>query len=553
FEVIPIIKEKINDDKKEYKVIFMMRDIFGEIETQRDQISKDFLHYQFLKRSISDGMLIVDNGIIIDVNNVATILWHYEKDELINKPLSLIIPDASQYIDNASTIKGNSIRFVGIRKDKTRFNGALQVQAFDNLNKRSMVYIVRDLTYHIAVERLMETQSDFTTELFDIQPNMIAVFNENHILTRCNKLFLDFFGYTSIEEAIHNIGEISSKFLDADDNTFITSANKNNWFILPIEHQNIKYKVGMNDKTGSCNIFNLNSTLMENETNIFYVVSFTNITRTTERLKSFKETNNLLQPYSDDLKSTIESNMITLAQYHKLATIGTMIGFITHQWKQPLNAIGLIAQNTEDILEDEDFDKEELAEMMQSIMNHVMFMSETMENFKNFFKPEDVSVPFKVSLAIKSIMALLIPVLKKSNIEVIYDMPAQCENLKVFGFTNNLKQVIMNIVVNGKDSILQRKENEPELRGQIAIKVDNHNNEHIIITITDNGTGLSEEALIKIFEMHWTTKGSQGTGIGMYMAQMIIEKMNGSLQVKNREDGEKGAQIVLSLPIHNGQ
>ena len=204
----------------------MMRDIFGEIETQRDQISEDFLRYQFLTRSISDGMLIVNNGIIIDVNNAACTLWRYEKEELINKPLSLIIPDASQYIDNASTVKGSSIRFVGIRKDKTQFNGALKVQALDNLNKRSMVYIVRDLTDHIAVERLMETQSDFTSEIFDTQPNMIAIFNENHMLTRCNKVFLDFFGYTSIEEAIHNIGEISSRFLDADDHTFITSAIK---------------------------------------------------------------------------------------------------------------------------------------------------------------------------------------------------------------------------------------------------------------------------------------------------------------------------------------
>lgn len=554
FEVIPIIKEEVNDNKKEYKVIFMMRDIFGEIETQRDQISEDFLRYQFLTRSISDGMLIVNNGIIIDVNNAACTLWRYEKEELINKPLSLIIPDASQYIDNASTVKGSSIRFVGIRKDKTQFNGALKVQAFDNLNKRSMVYIVRDLTDHIAVERLMETQADFTSEIFDTQPNMIAVFNENHMLTRCNKLFLDFFGYTSIEEAIHNIGELSSRFLEGDDNTFITSDHKDNWFILPIEHQNIEYMVGMNDKTGNYNIFNLKSTLMENETNTFYVVSFTNITETIERQRCLKEANNLIQSYSDDLKNTIESNMVTLAQYQKLATIGTMIGFITHQWKQPLNAIGLIAQNTEDILEEDDeFDKEELVDMMQSIMNHVMFMSETMENFKNFFKPEDVSVPFKVSQAIKSIMVLLTPVLKKSNIEVIYDMPAQCENLKVFGFTNDLKQVIMNIVVNSKDSIIQRKESEPELKGQIGIKMDNHNDERIIVTITDNGTGLSEETLRKIFEMHYTTKGSQGTGIGMYMAQMIIEKMNGILHVRNREDGEKGAQIILNLPIHNGQ
>ena len=185
-------------------------------------------------------------------------------------------------------------------------------------------------------------------------------------------------------------------------------------------------------------------------------------------------------------------------------------------------------------------------------MNHVMFMSETMENFKNFFKQEDVSVPFKVSQAIKSIMLLLTPVLKKSNIEVIYDMLPQCENLKVFGFTNDLKQVIMNIVVNGKDSIVQRKETEPELKGQINIKMNNHNDKRIIITITDNGTGFSEETLRRIFEMHYTTKGSQGTGIGMYISHIIIKKMNGILHVKNREDGEKGAQIILNLPIHNG-
>ncbi len=554
FEVIPIIKEEIHNNDKEYKVIFMMRDIFGEIETQRDQISEDFLCYQFLTRSISDGMLIVNNGIIIDANNSACALWRYNKEELINKPLSMIIPDASQYIDNASTVKGNSIRFVGNRKDNTKFNGALKVQAFDTLNKRSMVYIVRDLTEHIAVARIMENQNDFTSEVFNTQPNMIAVFNENHMLTRCNKLFLDFFGYTSIEEAIHNIGDLSVHFLEGDDHTFITNANKDNWFILPIENPNIEYMVGMNDKTGIYNIFNIKSTLMENETNIFYVVSFTNITETIERQRCLKEANNLIQSYTDDLKNTIEINIVTLAQYQKLATIGTMIGFITHQWKQPLNAIGLIAQNTEDILEEDDeFNKEELSDMMQSIMNHIMFMSETMENFKNFFKPEDVSVPFKVNQAIKSIMILLTPVLKKSNIEVMYDMPNQFDNIKVFGFVNDLKQVIMNIVVNGKDSIISRKENEPELQGSISIKVENNNDERIIINIKDNGTGLSEETLKKIFEMHYTTKGVQGTGIGMYMAQIIIEKMNGLLQVKNREDGEKGAEIILNLPIHKGQ
>lgn len=549
FEVIPIIKEEKNG---EYKVIFMMRDIFGEIETQRDQISEDFLRYQFLTRSISDGMLIVNNGMIMDVNNAACHLWRYEKDELINKSLSMLIPDASQYIDNASTVKGCSIPFIGVRKDKTQFNGALRVQAFDNLNKKTMVYIVKDLTEHIAVARIMEEQTDFTSVIFNTQPNMIAVFNDEHMLTRCNKLFLDFFGYDSIEEAIHNIGDISSRFIDGDDRHFITSRNKDNWFLLPIENPSIEYLVGIKNAHGKYNIFSLKSTLMENETNTFYVVSFSNITEIIECQRCLKEANNIISSFNDDMKNTLENNMMTLAQYQKLATIGTMISFITHQWKQPLNAIGLIAQNTEDILvEDEEFERDDIIDMMQSIMNHIVFMSETMENFKNFFKPEDVNVPFNVVSSIKSIMSLLTPALKKSNIEVVYDMPSNLEHIKVYGFVNDLKQVIMNIIVNGKEAIATRKESEPDLKGQIIIKLECvDNNERVVISIMDNGTGLSEETIKKIFEMHYTTKGANGTGIGMYMAQMIIEKMNGTLNVSNRKDIDKGAVIEINVPVY---
>lgn len=549
FEVIPIIKEEKNN---EYKVIFMMRDIFGEIETQRDQISEDFLRYQFLTRSISDGMLIVNSGMIMDANNAACMLWRYEKDELINKSLSMLIPDAAQYIDNASTVKGCSIPFIGVRKDKTQFNGALRVQAFDNLNKKTMVYIVKDLTEHIAVARIMEEQTDFTSVIFNTQPNMIAVFNDEHMLTRCNKLFLEFFGYDSIEEAIHNIGDISSRFIDGDDKHFITSRNKDNWFLLPIENPSIEYLVGIKNAHGKYNIFSLKSTLMENETNTFYVVSFSNITEIIECQRCLKEANNIISSFNDDMKNTIENNMMTLAQYQKLATIGTMISFITHQWKQPLNAIGLIAQNTEDILtEDEEFERDDVIDMMQSIMNHIVFMSETMENFKNFFKPEDVNVPFNVVSSIKSIMSLLTPALKKSNIEVVYNMSPAMENVRVFGFVNDLKQVIMNIIVNGKEAILTRKENEPDIKGQIFINIECvDNNERVIIAIMDNGTGLTEETISKIFEMHYTTKGANGTGIGMYMAQMIIEKMNGTLKVSNRKDVDKGALIEINMPVY---
>ena len=372
------------------------------------------------------------------------------------------------------------------------------------------------------------------------------------VLWKNKLILLPFFGYDSIEEAIHNIGDISSRFIDGDDRHFITSRNKDNWFLLPIENPSIEYLVGIKNAHGKYNIFSLKSTLMENETNTFYVVSFSNITEIIECQRCLKEANNIISSFNDDMKNTLENNMMTLAQYQKLATIGTMISFITHQWKQPLNAIGLIAQNTEDILtEDEEFERDDIIDMMQSIMNHIVFMSETMENFKNFFKPEDVNVPFNVVSSIKSIMSLLTPALKKSNIEVVYDMPSNLEHIKVYGFVNDLKQVIMNIIVNGKEAIATRKESEPDLKGQIIIKLECvDNNERVVISIMDNGTGLSEETIKKIFEMHYTTKGANGTGIGMYMAQMIIEKMNGTLNVSNRKDIDKGAVIEINVPVY---
>lgn len=555
YEINPIIKEEVSCNEKTYKVIFMLRDIFEEIETIRENICEDFLRYQFLTHTTSDCMLVVNNGIITDVNHAACLLWGYDREELLNQPLSLVITDISyQNIGASSAQKNNSAKFIGIKKDKTQFNGTLKVQAFHNINKHSMIYIVRDLANCAAVTSIVENKDDFTSKLFDTQPNMIAIYDENHVLTRCNRLFLEFFGCTTIEEVITNIGDISDKFTDSDDNTFITKADKDNWFKLPLENKHTEYMVGMNDTTGKYNLFHLKTTLMKHDSKTYYVVSFTDITDTLERKIILKEANNLISSHSDDLRSIIESNITTLSQYQKLATIGTMIGFITHQWKQPLNAIGLIAQNIEDIIEeDEEFDKEDLLDMMHSIMNHVMFMSETMENFKNFFKPNDSSIPFKLVQTVKSIIVLITPVLKKNNVDIVYDIPAPLEAVKVFGFPNDLKQVIMNIAVNGKDSIITRKESEPDLKGRLLISMRDIDNERVVITITDNGTGLSEEALKKMCEMHYTTKGSKGTGIGMYMAQIIIEKMNGLLKIQNREDGEKGAQLIIDMPIYHGQ
>ena len=120
------------------------------------------------------------------------------------------------------------------------------------------------------------------------------------------------------------------------------------------------------------------------------------------------------------------------------------------------------------------------------------------------------------------------------------------ENLKVDGYENEFKQVALNLIANAKDSILDKIGQETGFKGQIGIKVSNKNGK-VVLEIADNGTGIKEEVLDKIFEPYFTTKEQgRGTGIGLYMSKMIIEdNMGGSIRAYNNNSG--GAIFVVEL------
>ncbi len=233
--------------------------------------------------------------------------------------------------------------------------------------------------------------------------------------------------------------------------------------------------------------------------------------------------------YKDTIKEEIEKALEKdklLTQQSKLALMGEMIGNISHQWRQPLSTIstaatGSLLQKELDTLKDKDFSR-----AMNSINNSAQYLSQTIEDFRNFFNPNKVEEEFEVTKVFKKTSNLLSSRFKDNQIEIINDI----ENFTLTLLENELIQVLLNIFKNARDELVKKENNERKL---IFVTTKKENDTYII-KIRDNAGGIPIEIIDKVFNPYFTTKSnSKGTGIGLYMSKQIIERMGGSLTVKN--------------------
>ncbi|MBF0520623.1 MAG: PAS domain S-box protein [Nitrospirae bacterium] len=250
-----------------------------------------------------------------------------------------------------------------------------------------------------------------------------------------------------------------------------------------------------------------------------------------------------------------------LIQQSKMASMGEMLAAIAHQWRQPLNALGLLVQDIEDAFEYGELDSLSMSDSVSKCMEQITFMSRTIDDFRNFFRPSKEEIPFNVVTAIKELLSFLTVQSVKLvlKIRVFY---RQCDTevtvtdmsedslagILVLGYPNEFKHVVMNIVNNSKDAIVNRLKKTPELKGDIRISVSEVKGK-VLIEIKDNGGGISEEASHRLFEPYFSTKeAEEGTGIGLYMSKVIIENnMHGRLYAEN--EGE-GAKFTIELNVY---
>ena len=267
-----------------------------------------------------------------------------------------------------------------------------------------------------------------------------------------------------------------------------------------------------------------------------------------EKTKELRYLNENLQITIDKKTKELLEKEAILNQQAKMAAMGEMIENIAHQWRQPLSVISTISSSLKIKKEMNILDDKEFYEALHNINKTSEHLSNTIDDFRNFFSPNKEMNKFYLSQLIKKSKDLIKSRFDKFNIKVIENI----DDIEILSYQNELFQVILNLFSNSID-VLSSSQIENKI---IYIKIY-HDENNLYIEFLDNGGGIKDEFINRVFEPYFTTKHkSQGTGIGLYMSLQIVTKhLNGEISVKNDTFIENniayfGAKFTILLPIH---
>lgn len=242
-------------------------------------------------------------------------------------------------------------------------------------------------------------------------------------------------------------------------------------------------------------------------------------------------------------KKQLEINKQFIIQQSKLTEVGEMLSAIVHQWKVPLIELSVVAHKMQSYYKKDKLSKENMDGFFDTIMKQIIYMGDTIDEFRQFIKPSNKPILFDINKGINEIETILDSSLKYNNIQLEYVNNLD-SSYSLFGYPNEFKQVLLNIINNAKDSIILSREFKKS--GKIMILLS-RNATYINLSVIDDGKGFDADSLKHLFEAFYTNK-KNGDGFGLYMAKLIIEnKMHGTINAFNTENG---ANIEILLPLN---
>ncbi|MFA9373864.1 MAG: cache domain-containing protein [Poseidonibacter sp.] len=502
---------------------------------------------------------------IIDLNN--KVLMQPQKPEHTNKTLTHIQDSNGKYIiqslTNIAKTKGEGYDTWSWYKENSDLKKMKEKIGYIKVFKPLNLYIGTAI-YNEDIEEKIKYEA---IKLLDISSYgktdyIFAIEQNGRVLTHKNKSMVnkDFKTFSKIEQDI--ITNILEKAKN-EDGEFITytptsfnigkNLSEKISFVKTIKSLNWTIGTGLYTTSLEQDLANKQKRLTEELSeainniiiislvlSIFLVVIMAYIAiNIHQKLSDYEDELSLKNATLKELNDNLEGKVLKqvkkmrekddiLFQQSKLASMGEMIGNIAHQWRQPLSTISTVASGIKLQNELGINDSKSINESLDAIVKNTKTLSQTIDDFRNFFKKDKTKIDFKIEDTIERVLTLMQATLKMKNITVVKDI----DSCKFYGLENELTQALLNILNNAKDALLLSNEEEKYIF--ITVK---DNNKELIIKIKDNANGIDPKIINRVFEPYFTTKfSSNGTGIGLYMTQSIIVKnMNGKIKVSNKE------------------
>lgn len=426
----------------------------------------------------------------------------------IDIPLVLLTKNGTSFINNLSSIKNKKVSIVEdyaileILKNKYKDIEFITVKNIDEglekvLHNEVFGHIDAISTAWYKLQTKYLTQLSISAKLDEVSKLSIAVRSDDSIL------------YEILQKAVLSIDDfvkddLLNKWVSVEyKKDFDYSVLWKILFVLFIIIIAVVYKQIL--------LRNVNNSLKE---------------KVEEKTKELRQINNELEIR---IKEEVEENLKKdrlLSQQQKMVSMGQMIENIAHQWRQPLSLITTGVSGIKLKKQLNDLDDVFFYETLDSILNTSKYLSNTIDDFRYFFKPQKEKEVFYLEECCRKTIDLMNPNFLNKDIQINYKM----ENIQISGYETELIQVLINILNNSKDA-LELLNDEKLIFIDIFME-----NKKVIIEIKDNAGGIDEEIMDKVFEPYFTTKHqSQGTGIGLFMCKEIINKhMNGQLNISNQ-------------------
>lgn len=258
--------------------------------------------------------------------------------------------------------------------------------------------------------------------------------------------------------------------------------------------------------------------------------------------KMIKESVKLNKQLQNEIKEKKQQEKL-LIQNSKLAAMGESIGMIAHQWRQPLSSISTLTANLKVLIELDMCNSEQFSGLLDEINNHTQFLSQTINDFRHYFKPDNPKETALMSDIIESTLAIIGKPVEYKHITLNKNFSF---TVPILTYPHQIMQALLNIIINAAEALSGRNVSEPRI-----IINGREKDGYQIVDIIDNAGGIPKEIIDSIFDPYFSTKEeSIGTGLGLYMSKIIIEKhCGGELIVKNVEDG---ACFTIKLPLNSG-